>query len=175
MGYMVGPLFDIIPFTTYRKVEDTVTGWTNYIKNLFSPNQRLSALNPAGANIHSLVTPVSKERVVLNIPYFPYGNHALVTIDGQSLSFCGSATDPNGTNARVAGMKWHEKTQLAESKAANYQNLQLVLLYWNAEQIPLKQPGEKELLQAAEQTAHNNNLALFRTPSYGANESIKWN
>ncbi len=174
-GFMVSPLFDTILFLPYANVDNTVTGWTNYMNDLFAPNQQLSALNQAVANTHSLLAPVQKEKVVLNIPYFPYGNHDFGTIDGQDVNFGGSPQDPNGTQARIAAMQWYVKTLLAKWKAANYQNLQLVGLYWNEEQIPLGQPGEKELLQAAEQTAHGNNLPLFWIPFYGANESTKWN
>lgn len=173
-GYMVSPLFDTMLFLPYGNVEDTVSGWTNYMDDLFTPNQQLSALNQAVANTHSLFTPVQKEKVVLSIPYFPYGGHDFGMVDGQSVNFGGSPQDPNGTQARIAAMNWYVKTLLAKWQAADFQNLQLVGLYWNEEQIPLGQPDEQALLKVAEQTAYDNDLPLFWIPFYGANQSSQW-
>ena len=175
MGYEITPLFDTMLFVPYPNVPDTKTGWTNYLNDLFAPNRQLDALNQAIATANQAVNrPGYKEKVVLNIPYFPYGNNDFGTVNGQEVNFNGSTDDLNAIIARTTALNWYMNTLLGKWKAANYQNLQLVGLYWNEEQYQASAPGEKELLQAAENSAHSNNLPLLWIPFYDAAGSTKW-
>ncbi|MFD1675687.1 DUF4855 domain-containing protein [Alicyclobacillus fodiniaquatilis] len=175
-GKMTGSMFDTMLFLPYGNVADTETGWNNYLNDLFTANQQLSALDQAVALANqALNRPGYKEKVVLSIPYSPFGSHAFGTVNGQSLNFGGSGTDPNAVNARSAAMTWYVNTILSRWKASNFQNLQLVGLYFDEEQYRENAPGEQDLMTAAEQLAHTNQLPLFWIPFYGANRSDQWN
>jgi hypothetical protein len=126
-GQVVAPLFDTMLFSPYANVPDTVVGWTAYLNDLFQSGQELSALDAAvGATNESLNRPGYKEKVVLSIPYFAYGDSNFGTVNGQALTFTGTATDPDALNARNAALNWYISTLLSRWKTADYQNLKLV-------------------------------------------------
>ncbi|GMA63461.1 DUF4855 domain-containing protein [Alicyclobacillus fastidiosus] len=174
-GQAVAPLFDTMLFSPYANVPDTVDGWTAYLNDLFQPGQQLSALNGAVALANeSLNRPGYKEKVVLSIPYFPYGAVNFGSVDGQLLDFDGTAADPDALNARDAAMSWYVNTLLNEWRSANYQNLELVGLYWDHEQFNPGLPGEQQIFEQAQMLAHSNGLPLFWIPFYGANGTSQW-
>lgn len=174
-GQAVGPLFDTMLLSPYANVPDTADGWTAYLNDLFAQGQQLSALNEAVALANEALNRTGyKEKVVLSIPYFPYGNVQFGSVGGQLLDFAGTAGDPDALNARDAAMNWYVNTLLNQWRAADYQNLQLVGLYWDHEQFNLGRPGEQQIFQQAETEAHNNGLPLLWIPYYGAVGSSQW-
>ncbi|GEO24682.1 DUF4855 domain-containing protein [Alicyclobacillus acidoterrestris] len=174
-GQAVSPLFDTMLFSPYSNVPNTVAGWTGYIDDLFQAGQELDALNQAvGLTNQSLNRPGYKEKVVLSIPYFPYGVADFGNVDGQELSFYGTSTDEDAVAARTTAMKWYVSTLLGKWQAANYQNLQLVGLYWDHEQLNPGLPGDEAMFQAASNVAHSNGLPIFWIPFYGANGTADW-
>lgn len=176
-GYIDSPMFDTILFTPYSKVPMTREGITDYLRNLFAPNQQLAALNAAVGYTNQLGTlyrPGYKEKVVLNIPYFPLGNTDFGQIDGKNISFAATAADVNAIAARSAALQWYLSELMSRWKQANFQNLQLVGLYWNDEQINETDPGEVALLTQAVKDANQYFLPVFWIPYYGANEESLW-
>ena len=174
-GYMDAPLFDTMLFLPYTNEIDKMAYWTRYLNDLFSANTQLGALNQAvAATNQTLGRPGYKEKVVLTIPYFPYGANAFGNIGGKPVNFAGSKADPTAINAREAALNWYVGTLLAKWRAANYQNLQLAGLYWDEEHYKAAAPAEQTLLNAAEALAKQNNLPLFWIPFYGAGGSLHW-
>ncbi len=174
-GYMDAPLFDTMLFLPYTNNYDTMAYWTRYLNDLFSTNTQLGALNQAvAATNQTLSRPGYKEKVVLSIPYFPLGTKAFGTINGQKINFAPTKSDPGASTAREAALNWYLSTMLSKWHAANYQNLQLVGLYWDEEQFAVNSPGETSLLNTAEQLAKQNNLPLFWIPFYGADGVNHW-
>jgi hypothetical protein len=174
-GYMDAPLFDTMLFLPYSNAIDTQAYWTRYLNDLFSTNTQLGALNQEVAATNQTLNRTGyKEKVVLTIPYLPYGAKAFGSINGQNINFGGTAADPDAINARAAALNWYISTLLSKWKTANYQNLQLVGLYWDEEQYKVNAPAEKALLDTAEGIAKQNNLPLFWIPFYGASGSNEW-
>ena len=174
-GYMDAPLFDTILFLPYNNQTDTMSYWTKYMNDLFSTNTQLGALNQSvAATNQTLGRPGYKEKVVLSIPYFPYGKNAFGTMNGQTINFGASATDPSAINAREAALNWYVNELITRWQKADYQNLQLAGLYWDEESYKTTSPGEQELLDAGENIAKQNNLPLFWIPFYGADGVNKW-
>lgn len=176
-GYVNTGLFNTMLFTPYSKVHDTVKGWTNYLNDLFAPDQQLSALNVAvgkSNRLDTLYRPGFKEKVVLNIPYFPIGKHDFGTVNGTDLNFAPTPQDPTAMKARSTALQWYLNQVLARWQQADFQHLKLVGLYWNDEQMHVTDPAEVQLLYQAENTAQQNFLPIFWIPFYGANEESKW-
>lgn len=118
--------------------------------------------------------PGYKEKVVLNISYFPVGNHNFDQVNVQDTNFAPTYADPGELSARTIALNWYVQTVLSRWKKANFQHLQLAGLYWNSEQTSATDPDEIQLLQTAEQLAHQELLPLLWIPYYGANEEDKW-
>lgn len=174
-GKMTSPLFDTMLFLPYGNVSNTATGLTNYISDLFAPSQQLSALDAAvAASNTALNRPGYKEKVVLSIPFFRYGTADFGTVNGQDVNFGGSPTDPYALQAREEAATWYVDKLLAAWKSANFQNLQLVGLYWDEEEYDTTIPGEQSYVQFGTQLAKSNNLPLFWIPYYGAEGDSKW-
>lgn len=174
-GQISGSMFDTMLFLPYNSIDDTATGLTNYLNDLFAPNQQLSALDAAVAQTNqALNRPDYKEKVVLTIPYFSYGTHDFGQVDGQDIQFGGSASDLNGLQARETALNWYLSSLLKKWKAADFQHLQLVGLYWDEEKYEETMPGERDLLANAVQTVHSDQLPLFWIPFYGADKTEDW-
>lgn len=174
-GKMTKPLFDTILFLPYGAVKDTVSGLTNYLNDLFKSGQQLSALNQAvAASNTALNRPGYKEKVVLSIPYFAYGNSDFGTVNGTDINFAGSSSDPNGVQAREAAEQWYLNQLISRWQSANFSNLQLVGLYWDEEQYRETMPGEEQMVQFAVDEAKSVNLPLFWIPYYGAGGVWDW-
>ncbi|EPZ44141.1 MULTISPECIES: DUF4855 domain-containing protein [Alicyclobacillus] len=173
-GNITSSLFDTMLFLPYGNVSNTVTGLTNYINDLFAPNQQLSALDQAVAQRDQALGTTDKEKVVLTIPYFGYGTHDFGSVNGQDVNFGGSATDPNALAARETAMKWYLQTLMSKWQAAGFQHLQLDGIYWDEEQYHVTTPGEFFYLQYAVSQVHQLNLPLFWIPFYGADRTNQW-
>ncbi|WAH41695.1 DUF4855 domain-containing protein [Alicyclobacillus fastidiosus] len=175
VGQMTSPLFDTMLFLPYGSVNNTVTGLTNYITDLFEPNQQLSALDQAVAQSNQMLNrPDYKEKVVLTIPYFGYGTHDFGEISGQDVNFAGSGADPNALTARESAMQWYLQTLMAKWQAADFQHLQLAGIYWDEEQYHTTTPGEFSYLQYGVNQVHQLKLPLFWIPFYGADRTDAW-
>lgn len=174
-GKVSGSLFDTILFLPYGSVADSAAGWRDYMSNLFAPNQQLTALNQAVAKTNDeLKRPGYQEKVVLTIPYFPYGTRDFGMVNGQDINFGGSNSDPNAVTARTTALNWYLSTLLQQWKQADLKNLKLVGLYWDEEQYHDASPGEADYTKAAVNAAHTDGLPLFWIPFYGADKTDAW-
>lgn len=175
-GLTNSPLFDTMLFLPYGDSNpDTKTGWNNYLSDLFAPKQQLAALNQAvGTSNTDLNRWGHKEKVVLSIPYFPAGSNNFGRIGSQNINFNGTTNGPNSLNSRTIATYWYINNLLLDWQMANYQNLQLVGLYWDHEQFGIGAPNEQQIFQIVEAAAHQHNLPLLWIPSYGAAGSREW-
>ncbi|SIT04992.1 protein of unknown function [Alicyclobacillus vulcanalis] len=174
-GQITAPLFDTILFLPYGSVPTTQAGLSAYLQDLFSPGKQLSALNEAVGYVNQVLhRPGFKERVVLSLPYFAYGQAAFGTVAGSPVQFAGSPTDPDALQARETAESWYVQQLLSDWNRAHFTNLQLVGLYWNEEQFRETMPGEAAYVQFASQLAASHHLPLFWIPFYGAAGIADW-
>ncbi len=170
-----GRMFDTMLFLPYGTVPSTQAGWTSYVQDLFSQNQQLSALDAAvAAADEEMGTPSYQENVVLSIPYVPYGTNDFGQVNGQTINFGGSATDPNGVSARETAMNWELQTLMDDWRQANLEHLHLTGIYFDYETISDSDPGAKSVLTQTIGKVHQYGLPLFWIPFYGADHSQDW-
>ena len=174
-GQITAPLFDTMLFLPYGSVPTTQAGLSAYLQDLFSPGQQLSALNEAVGYVNQVLhRPGYKERVVLSLPYFAYGQTTFGTIGGSTVTFAGSPADPDALAARETAETWYLQQLLDDWNRAGFSNLQLVGLYWNEEQFRDTMPGEAAYVAFASQLAAAHHLPLFWIPFYGAAGIPDW-
>lgn len=174
-GQITAPLFDTMLFLPYGSVPTTQAGLSAYLQDLFAPGKQLSALNQAVGYVNqALHRPGYKEQVVLSLPYFPYGQVTFGTVNGQNITFAGSASDPDAVAAREQAETWYLNQVLNDWNQAHFSNLKLVGLYWNEEQFRATMPGESAYVQFASQLAASHGLPLFWIPFYGASGIPDW-
>ncbi|MBF8377073.1 DUF4855 domain-containing protein [Alicyclobacillus mali] len=174
-GQITAPLFDTMLFLPYGSVPTTQAGLSAYLQDLFAPDKQLSALNEAVGYVNqALHRPGYKERVVLSLPYFAYGQASFGTIGGSTVNFGGSPGDPDALSSRESAETWYVQQLLDAWNRAGFSNLQLVGLYWNEEQFRDTMPGEAAYVQFASQLAAAHHLPLFWIPFYGAAGIADW-
>ena len=174
-GQITAPLFDTMLFLPYGSVPTTQAGLNAYLQDLFAPGKQLSALNQAVGYVNqALHRPGYKEKVVLSLPYFPYGQVTFGSVDGNTLTFAGTPNDPDALTAREEAETWYLNQVLSDWKEADFSNLQLVGLYWDEEQFRETMPGESAYVQFASQLAASHGLPLFWIPFYGASGIADW-
>ncbi|MCL6592902.1 MAG: DUF4855 domain-containing protein [Alicyclobacillus sp.] len=174
LGFPQGSLFDTFLFVPYPGLTDTADGCTTYLNDLFSSSTQLGALNQAVGLWNQQRHSQDVVNVVLNLPYFAFGDRDFGQVNGQDLRFSGTPADPAALQAREAALRWYVSQVWSRWQAAHFDNLRLVGLYWNEEQVQPNAPGERALLQTAEQLTHEHQLPLFWIPYYDANHSTDW-
>ncbi|MCL6443209.1 MAG: DUF4855 domain-containing protein [Alicyclobacillus sp.] len=181
-GYPQGTLFDTMLFLPYSDAGDTVTGWTQYLDDLFGANGELANLNTAmqaAVQKSSSNNPNNTtENVIIAFPYpNPDQSNFGSIVSGQpSLDF-----NPNDANVgqdgsiqnREIAVQWYFDQVIQRWKQANYSNLHLSGFYWNNETIPLN-GNDEPVIQYAHSLALANHLRLFWIPFYGANGVNTW-
>lgn len=173
-GQISGHMFDAMQFMAGNG-PDTATSWQAYLQNLFTPGRELSALDAAVGQVNQVLgTPGYKEKVVIMVPYAAYGDGNFGSVDGATLNFNGSPSDPNALSSRSIAMNWFVSSLMSSWNKANYAHLQLSGLYWGNESIPTQSPGEKNLVQDASTIAQQYGLPLFWIPFYGAQGALSW-
>lgn len=150
--------------------------WLWFLDYLFTPDQQLDAFEQAVARVKTYIDdPDYKAKVVVMIPYpmpanddfgDPFGT-------GTSLSF---ARFPQGAKAQFEARLKAVEAYLAEFdrrwRERNFQHLELVGLYWLAEEI--QGEGDMQLLRAVADLAHQRGLKLFWIPYFTAAGWSQW-
>lgn len=154
-GTITGHFFDSMLFLPYGPVT-TSSGWNQYVANLFTPNEQLSALNQATEQVdQTLHTQNMKTDVILSLP--------LPTT---------AATAAAGS--RLQAEKNAIQTLLINWSEANFANLNLVGFYWDDESMSADQPRDVHLVQQVGQTIAHDGLHFYWIPFFDANFSSSW-
>ncbi|WP_170291817.1 DUF4855 domain-containing protein [Heliobacterium mobile] len=176
-GSLTGRMFDTILFLPYSKVGSSRDEWQSYLDDLFAPYVQLSALNEALASMNKVMGTAEKEKVILTIPYPDPKQSSFGSLEqnGPALSF---DVEKLGKEAalknRLAAVDWFYGQLLSRWEQAHFEHLELAGIYWYAETMDARIPGEKELVQGTARLVRAKEQNFFWIPFHGANGYDDW-
>ena len=142
-----------------RKIE-----WKWYLDRLFEKNKSLDALDNCISRLkQSIGNPGFKHKIVLSIPTPLPGQTDWGEVDGRSLDF-------NNYEDQAAAAKWYINEIVARFKSCEFENLELVGLYWIDEDIC----HTKELTKFIAPIVHEKGLQFVWIPYYKARGYDRW-
>lgn len=153
----------------------TLKEWQWYLDKTFAEAGDMQQLNEATKEVGAkLDRPDFKEKVVLMIPDPGEYVRDFGVIDGEPLNFnISDVGEEKALSNREKAIQWWLDQVEERWGAANYSNLELVGMYWLAEQISTSERGP-DLLQSTSVKVHDKNLKFFWIPHFLAYKSYMW-
>ncbi len=180
-GQVQGKMFDTFLFLPYGNLLGSALGWQNYLKNLFAPEEQLSALNQTVADLQPTFSSLGISEPTVNVVLaIPYPNSSVTNfggIPGYSSSLSFSTQNTSVTSAygnRQAAISWYVNQLLADFQQANFTHLRLAGLYWDSESVNYSIPHEADLVQSTANLVHSDNLKFYWIPSFDAPGLVAW-
>lgn len=179
-------LFDGVLFLGQRSPDgrdfsagtSTLSDWNWYLSKTFAAQGDLRQLNDAAAEAGTkLGDPSYKMKVVLMMPYpgdqlTDFGD---VDGDGITESFNSAAIGGEAALAnKQKAIRWWVERVKQEWEKAKYSNLKLSGMYWLKQGVGTTDPTEPELIQAAGELVHKNDMNFFWIADYNGNRNFDW-
>jgi hypothetical protein len=144
-----------------RRVE-----WDWYLDRLFASTTGLAALDQCVAStLQRIGPPLRKRKVVITLPEPIYGQTDWGTLDGETpLNFY-------RVEDRLAACQWYLDELQRRWTAAGFTHLEMVGIYWVAEQRPT---GGAQLLPRVSQAIHGHGWKFFWIPYWNASGAGDW-
>jgi hypothetical protein len=163
-----------LPFSAFDQT--TAEGWQNYVKNTFTQNYNVDALDKAvGKTNEALGKSDYKAKVFFsilrpNVKKDEGGNiKQFGDIDGD-----GKNEDFSKAADRIKCIKWEIDENLKLFKAGNYKNIELAGFYWYEEQISYQDPDELNMIKFAVDYVHGMNYAITWIPYFKSSGFYEW-
>lgn len=164
--------FLYLPYSSFNSSDNAkyLTGWKQYIDNVFTENRNISALDQAvGQVAGELGLDDYKVSVFFSILYPFNAITEFGDVDGD-----GVIEDFSKFEDRKKAIKWMVDEQLSRYLDGGYENLELLGFYWFEEQISYNNPNETELIKYAVDYVHSLGYKIFWIPYNYASGYSEW-
>lgn len=164
-----------LPFGVFD--HSTADGWHKYMENTFTQGYNIDALNTAvGKANEALGNSDYKAKVFLSIlrPNLNYDDNGNLVefgdIDGDGVN-----EDFTKVSDRIKCIKWMIDENLRLFEEGNYENLELVGLYWYEEQISYHDNQELDMIEYTVDYVHDLGYPIIWIPYFKSVGYYDWN